>query len=271
MISIRNSRVPRDWKLRWQASGGKLYNGRMIAEINSPIWKNISRFDLPYPPFDFNSEMGVVDIERSDAIKLGLLPEDEPADEIPDFDCVLETEVSLDRIPEEFREQIIKETPNAEIRDNKLVQQNKPKLPTWKDIGLESAKTWKHQGIKDKTVDSEEARKRLAKGEVVKDVFGEDATFNNAIITHWEEVGKTEKDIKIRLTRIDVAEEVVKKPHEVWQQGSQKMYIQIYEKDSGKIKGMAVAKQGDLIIRSYILNSPQGLNATRKGKRIYPK
>ena len=73
--------------------------------------------------------MGVVDIERSDAIKLGLIPDDEPADEIPDFDCVLETEVSLDRIPEEFREQIIKETPNAYITGNKLVMQDKPKLP----------------------------------------------------------------------------------------------------------------------------------------------
>ena len=138
-------------------------------------------------------------------------------------------------------------------------------------MGMESAKTWNNQGIKDKTVDSKEARNRLAKGEIVKDVFGEDATFNNAIITHWEDVRKKKTDIDNRLSRLDVAEEVVKKPHEVWQQGSQKMYIQIYEKDSGKIKGMAVAKQGDLIIRSYILNSPQGLNAARKGKRIYPK
>ncbi len=269
---IEHRRVPRtDWERRFRAAGGKVINGRMVALKSSDVWTNLSRFGRPYPPFDFGSGMGVVDIERSDAIKLGLIPDDEPADEIPDFDCVLETEVSLDRIPEEFREQIIKETPNVEIRGNKLVQQNKPKLPTWKDIGLESAKTWKHQGIKDKTVDSEEARKRLAKGEIVKDVFGEDATFNNAIITHWEDLGKKKTDIDNRLSRLDVAEEVVKKPHEVWQQGSQKMYIQIYEKDSGKIKGMAVAKQGDLIIRSYILNSPQGLNAARKGERIYPK
>ena len=269
---IEHRRVPRtDWERRFRVAGGKVINGRMVALKSSDVWTNLSRFGRPYPPFDFGSGMGVVDIERSDAIKLGLIPDDEPADEIPDFDCVLETEVSLDRIPEEFREQIIKETPNAEIRDNKLVMRDKPKLPTWKDIGLESAKTWKHQGIKDKTVDSEEARKRLAKGEIVKDVFGEDATFNNAIITHWEDVGKKKTDIDNRLSRLDVAEEVVKKPHEVWQQGSQKMYIQIYEKDSGKIKGMAVAKQGGLIIRSYILNSPQGLNAARKGERIYPK
>lgn len=54
-------------------------------------------------------------------------------------------------------------------------------------------------------------------------------------------------------------------------QEQQSLINQLYEKDSGKIKGMAVAKQGDLIIRSYILNSPQGLNAARKGQRIYPK
>lgn len=271
-LRIEERRVPRsNWRERWLAAGGKIYGGRMVALKSDAVWVNLSRFGRPYPPFDFGSGMGVEDVDRTEAINLGLLPDDEPADEIPDFECVLESEVSLERIPEDMRGQFIKDTPNAEIRGDKLLMRDKPKLPTWKDMGLESAKTWKHQGIKDKTIDSEEARKRLEKGEIVKDVFGEDATFNNTIITHWEEVGKKKTDIDNRLSRLDVAEEVVKKPHEVWLQGSQKMYIQLYEKDSGKIKGMAVAKQGDLIIRSYILNSPQGLNAARKGQRIYPK
>ena len=45
----------------------------MIALINDPIWEAISRFGLPYPPFDFNSGMGVAGVSRSDAIKLGVI------------------------------------------------------------------------------------------------------------------------------------------------------------------------------------------------------
>ncbi len=95
LIRIRNSRVPRDWKLRWQASGGKLYNGRMIAEINSPIWKNISRFDLPYPPFDFNSGMGVMPVRRDEAIKLGVISADNVQErkELPSMNENLEAKI----------------------------------------------------------------------------------------------------------------------------------------------------------------------------------
>ncbi|MBE6414349.1 MAG: hypothetical protein E7035_07350 [Verrucomicrobiaceae bacterium] len=95
LIRIRNSRVPRDWKTRWHASGGKLYNGRMIAEINSPIWKNISRFDLPYPPFDFNSGMGVMPIRRDEAIKLGVISKDSVQErkELPSMNENLEAQI----------------------------------------------------------------------------------------------------------------------------------------------------------------------------------
>lgn len=95
LIRIRNSRVPRDWETRWHASGGKLYNGRMIAEINSPIWKNISRFDLPYPPFDFNSGMGVMPVRRDEAIKLGVISADNVQErkELPSMNENLEAKI----------------------------------------------------------------------------------------------------------------------------------------------------------------------------------
>ena len=101
LIRTRKSRVPRDWKTRWHASGGKLYNGRMIAEINSPIWKNISRFDLPYPPFDFNSGMGVMPVRRDEAIKLGVISKDSVQErkELPSMNENLETTIE-NAIPE---------------------------------------------------------------------------------------------------------------------------------------------------------------------------
>jgi hypothetical protein len=61
---------------RWVAAGGQVFSGRMIALKNTQIWTEISRFGLPYPPFDFNSGMSIRDIDRGTAIQLGLIDRD---------------------------------------------------------------------------------------------------------------------------------------------------------------------------------------------------
>lgn len=122
LIRTRSSRVPRDWKTRWQAAGGKLYNGRMIAEINSPIWKNISRFDLPYPPFDFNSGMGVMPIRRDEAIKLGVISKDsvQESKELPSMNENLEAQI--ENVAPEIEAEISKQLQGVAKWDgNKLV------------------------------------------------------------------------------------------------------------------------------------------------------
>lgn len=89
------ARQPRDWKSRWRAAGGKLYGGKMIAEVNDPIWSKISRFGNPYPPFDFNSGMGLRDVSRGEAVRCGAISEDsfaEPKD-IPSINESLESEI----------------------------------------------------------------------------------------------------------------------------------------------------------------------------------
>ena len=63
----------RDWRARWLAAGGHLYNKRMIARKDSPIWSSISRFNTPYPPFDFNSGMWTRNISRKTASNLGII------------------------------------------------------------------------------------------------------------------------------------------------------------------------------------------------------
>ena len=72
LIREINSRVRRPWQSIWRAAGGKLYNGRMIALKNDPIWTNISHFKQPYPPFHYNSGMGVADISRKEAQQLNV-------------------------------------------------------------------------------------------------------------------------------------------------------------------------------------------------------
>ena len=72
-----------DWPQRWARAGGKVYGGRMIALKDDPVWQrlgNAGPFGNPYPPFDWGSGMGVMDIDRAEAIKLGLISDEDLRD-----------------------------------------------------------------------------------------------------------------------------------------------------------------------------------------------
>ena len=273
-LRVEPRRVPRtDWQTRWRAAGGKLYGGRMVALKSSDVWKNLSRFDRPYPPFDFGSGMGVEDIDRDEAIELGLLPKDEPVDEIPDFDDALETEVSLERIPEDLVKEIAEKTPNCEIRGDKLVMRSKPPLPTFADAGLESAKTWK-PSIRETIISKSEAEKKLADGFTVKDVLGNPQTFSDETI-HWRNNSqeKYEGDTVGRLVRLPMAEMCITQPEEIWQLPNNRMrnYIMGYVNMKGQFKGVAVSVKPDGSVHTYYVQSQRDLDKFRKGECIYKR
>lgn len=269
-LRVESRRVPRtDWQTRWRAAGGKIYGGRMIALKSDPVWTNLSRFGRPYPPFDFGSGMGVEDIDRDEAIELKLLPDDEPADQIPDLDPAIEVEVSLDRIPEDLREQIIKETPNAEIKGDKLVMRDKAPLPTWKDKGMESAKIWKPT-LSEKKVDENISKVRLDKGIKVIDPLNEEILLSSKKI-HWLKNidEKLPNDVIGRLRRLPIAEDCVAMATEIWElPNGFRNYIAVYKKASGGKKGVAVSQQGNEI-NTYLIEDVGELNKFRKGKLIY--
>jgi hypothetical protein len=73
LVRLSARRAPRNWQDRWIAARGTLISGRMIALKTDPIWTDISRFGVPWPPFDFGSGMGVRDISRREAESLGLI------------------------------------------------------------------------------------------------------------------------------------------------------------------------------------------------------
>lgn len=272
-LRIEDRRVPRtNWQARWRAAGGKIYGGRMIALKSSEVWTNLSRFGRPYPPFDYGSGMGVEDIDRDEAIKLGLIPDDEPADEIPDFDVAMEAEVSLERIPADLRGQFIKDTPNAEIRGDKLLMRDKPKLPTWQDAGLESTRSWKSSTpkIKETLVDVDTAKKRLQDGFSVEAPIGLNVKFSGEVLTHWEEALKLADDVFGRLKRINVAEDCIRNALEVWElPNGQLMFIGTFETTHGKIKGIAVAVSKATVVRTWFTSKIQELDKCRKGKLVY--
>lgn len=95
LVRVRQAKIPRDWIDRWQRAGGRLIQGRMIALKSDDIWRRISRFDNPWPPYDFGSGMWVEDILAPEAIDLGLIAPGQriPPSE-PDFNRHLEASVT---------------------------------------------------------------------------------------------------------------------------------------------------------------------------------
>ena len=75
----------RDWPQRWKDAGlpdpvltGGDYGMRMIALKSDPNWSKLSRFGLPFAPFDFQSGMGLKSIGRREAEQAGLLEAGKP-------------------------------------------------------------------------------------------------------------------------------------------------------------------------------------------------
>lgn len=94
LVRISPKANPRAWKQRWAEAGGKLHDGRMIARKDSPIWVKISRFGNPYPPFDYESGMGIEDVDYDEAVQLGVIQEgDEVRSQVKDFNEGLESSV----------------------------------------------------------------------------------------------------------------------------------------------------------------------------------
>jgi hypothetical protein len=84
-LRVEDREQPRDdWNDRWDTAraiaGAKgathSGSGRLVALKNHRIWIELSRFRTPYEPFDFNSGMGVEDVDRADAVDLGLIERD---------------------------------------------------------------------------------------------------------------------------------------------------------------------------------------------------
>lgn len=104
--------VPRNWLARWGEAAetvgwqGVAAGGRMVATLSSPIWRAISRFDLPYPPYDFNSGMWVVAVSRDEAASMGLTPTPADFEEPPSLNE--KTEADVGRLDADLIDQLEK-------------------------------------------------------------------------------------------------------------------------------------------------------------------
>jgi hypothetical protein len=97
LIRVEERQSKRDWLPIWQNAGGQFYEGRMIALKEDPVWTKISRFGVPYPPFDYGSGMGVEEVDYDEALRLGVITEDyaPQGDIIEDFNAKVEAELDF--------------------------------------------------------------------------------------------------------------------------------------------------------------------------------
>ena len=112
LVRVERRKLQRNWDERWtNAAKAVGFEGvcrdtsKKIALKTSPIWVQLSRFGNPFPPFDFNSGMGVRDVRKSVCREIGLLgPDEQPTiPEKPDFNGNLFEKVPFDGNTKEYK------------------------------------------------------------------------------------------------------------------------------------------------------------------------
>ena len=106
------------WQRKWKGLGGTLYEGRMICAKDDPIGEEVSDFGLPYGPPGLDSGYDWFDIDREEAVALGVLDKDG----VPFTDDTL-VKVQQRPLDEHFKERLeraLKEFVNLDPLDEDL-------------------------------------------------------------------------------------------------------------------------------------------------------
>jgi hypothetical protein len=265
--------VPQEsWPSRFAAAGGRFFDGRMIARKDDPVWVALSRFGRPWPPFDFNSGMGLMDVDRDEAERLGIVGPD--TDIMPDTSRLRDGLAAPAPEAEDLRKLILESLgPKFAIEADDVIRPVE-RTRTWQELKLESATTWTDLDTGPDLLPADDALNILQKGLTVDDYTGQKVTFGQEALGHWSDENK--RDILQRASHLSWATDTVSDPREVWEANSQLLYIQAYERDAGKYRGCIVsvltdpAKLGE--VHTYYVQQLKDLDRARKGlRRIYPK
>lgn len=255
LVRIMSKRNPRGtWKRRWVEAGGKLIGSRMIALKTDPIWTNINRFGVPYPPYDYGSGMGVMDIDRDQAIRLGLITDSQTLtpEPIPFPDMATANLPDLSQMPA-LQDAILKVFGNnATISDSVL------SFPTTVPIegAVGSNKSLALADLDTKTIATppasirrSEADHYLSKKTAVKDESGTLQRFTEGVLTHWR--NKHPTDINNRMTRIREAFATVQEPQEQWERKGRQFYLKTFTNPAGRTRRMIVVSK-DGVVETWI-------------------
>lgn len=274
LVRVMSRKVPRgDWKERWRAAGGQLPGGRMIALKTSPVWTNLSRFGQPFPPYDYGSGMGVIDIDRDEAERLGLIAPAETLtpDPIPFPDMAEARLPDIDSMPA-LRSAILKAFgDSASFKDGTLSLAPARTLPV-----PGNAASLDLGSLADRTVTPppayvppSEARSLIASGAAVAGVPGQPlARIDPNVERHWRDKGYSQTAIDSRLKHIRQALATLQDPQEVWEHKNSRWYLREFDPSvDGQIRRVLVQTEHDGRVITWIPTSskPRYFDKKRTG------
>jgi hypothetical protein len=272
LVRIRASRVERPWTARWREAGGRIFGGRMIALKTSPVWASISRFGTPWPPFDFNSGMGVLDVSREEAERLGAIPQGlKLRPDVPPF-AAPERAAFDAATPEGIRDAILKVFGEgaAFSQDGVLTLRPQPPAGT---AGAGSLGDSSVHAAPPADIPREEALWMVESGQAaMRTPGGSVARITPATLEHWEKKGYTQQAIDARLARIRHAFSALQAPQEVWERNGKSFYAREYARSpEGKRSRMVVVVGRDGEVETWIPtgSNPGYFNKQRAGSLEY--
>jgi len=77
LIILGEMDFARDQRSAWQEAGGKIYNERMVARKDDPVWARFSDFGFPFPPFSMDRMIDVADVDFDTAEQWGIVTLDD--------------------------------------------------------------------------------------------------------------------------------------------------------------------------------------------------
>jgi hypothetical protein len=263
LVRVMGRKNPRTtWRARWEEAGGQLFGGRMIALKTSPVWVNLSRFDNPWPPYDYGSGMGVVDISRDEAERLGVItPEQTITPEPLLFPDQAEASMpDLAAMPD-LQAAITKAFGSGAKFDGLTLSLDNPTKAAISDT---SAKQLDLSPLRDTTVTPapaiippDEARTLIASGAATSNVFGEKSyRITPKVEEHWLKKGFTEQMIGSRLSRIRHVLDALREPQEVWERPDGTWHLKEYETGGTPVRILVLVGKNDEVV-TWIPGGPR--------------
>ena len=263
LIRVENRREPRqNWRERFLAAGGTQWQDRLIALTNSPVWPTLSRFGYPYPPFDFQSGMGLRSVRRADAIAAGLLSEAD--DMIPETRGLdEETKLSLPIRQATLRRAIAEQLAGiAEFEGDDMVKLAPDFSRSAASLGLAKLKDLRAPLPDPPITDPAAAIARLQAGVEIEDVTGRTLVLNDETLSHWS--GKS--DELQRASYLARAEATLTNPIEVWDQGTQRAFFNTFATATGGVRGFVVFARPSGVVVNFFTSKFNQLEKARRGK-----
>ena len=260
LVRVEPRRLPRNWPAIWQARGGTLHRGRMVALKDDPVWVRISRFGHPYPPFDFNSGMGVEDVSRDEAVELGLITDDyRPPEGSPlaAFNDGLQAELKvgdgnlLGELRRIFGDQIRNDSGTIRWRQDLIREaftSNKPFT-----IRLGEATPDFLALLPDSVPPDNFTRKALTIDQTWLDRKRKDGTDHRA---HFRPIAEHPEDLPLTMEDLELLPEIWRRPDGVERVGRTRVMLSMKALDGGTYKAV-VDYESNLYLNTFYKIGPQ--------------